>query len=296
MNIPRVDAREGVNDAIVALADFGAVIIGNLDAVERMDRVVEELRPWWRTAPTGLDVFRGDRTRRVGGLIAHSSTFRELVVDSICLELANVFLRPHCQRIQLSYTQLILLGAGESVQALHRDDEVWPWPRAANFEWSFVCMWAATDFTAANGATRVVPGSHRWERDRVAREEEVEVAQMTKGELLLHLGSTLHGGGANTTVDTTRIGISFNYTLGWLRQIENQYLVAPPAIARDFPRVLQDLLGYARHGRIVGESDLEDPRVALLGRDEEEVRKSDEEVQAQSDRSTLSGYIDSKAG
>ena len=108
MTIPWVDARKGVNDAIAALADFGSVIIGNLDVVERMDRVVEELRPWWRTASTGLDAFRGDRTRRVGGLIAHSSTFRELVVHPTCLELANVFLRPHCQRIQLSYTQLIL--------------------------------------------------------------------------------------------------------------------------------------------------------------------------------------------
>ena len=291
MTIPRVDACEGLNDAIGALVDCGAVVIGNLDAVERLDRVVEELRPWWQIAPTGEDSFRGDRTRRVGGLIAHSSTFRELVVHPTCLELAGTFLRPHCQRIQLSYTQLILLGAGESVQALHRDDEVWPWPRTQDCEWSFVGMWAASDFTAANGATRVVPGSHRWERGRVAREEEVETAQMAKGELLLHLGSTLHGGGANTTADTTRIGVSFNYTLGWLRQIENQYLVAPPALARDFSSVLQDLLGYAVHGRIVGESNLSDPRVALLGWDEEEVRRSDEAAHAHSDPSTLSGYI-----
>ena len=100
----------------------------------------------------------------------------------------------------------------------------------------------------------------------------------------------MHGGGANTTRNETRIGISFNYTLGWLRQIENQYLVAPPERARKYPPALQDLLGYAVHGRIMGESGLSDPRIGLLGRDEHEVEASDAAADAIADRTTLSGY------
>lgn len=290
MTIRRIEGATGAEAAMAALECDGAVILGGLADAAAMDRVVAELRPWWDGARAGLDDFRGRATRRVGGLIARSPTFRDLILDQTCLALAERVLRPNCRRIQLSYTQLILLGPGETAQPLHRDDEVWAWPREPGAEWSFIGMWAASDFTAANGATRVVPGSHRWPRDRAALPEEVVAAEMAKGDLLLHHGSVLHGGGANVTADSVRIGISFNHALGWLRQIENQYLAVPSELARELPLRLQDLIGYAVHGRILGEAALEDPRVAMLGRSPEEIAASDEAAQAVADRATLAGY------
>ena len=150
-------------------------------------------------------------------------------------------------------------------------------------------MWAVSDFTADNGATRVVSGSHRWERTRNASDGEIAIAEMEKGSLLLHLGSVLHGGGANES-NRVRLGATLDYALGWLRQVENQYLIAAPDLARTFSPELQDLLGYAVHGRIVGECDLADPRVSLLGRDEADVQRADREAGASADDSTLSGY------
>ncbi|MDA0703718.1 MAG: phytanoyl-CoA dioxygenase family protein [Proteobacteria bacterium] len=290
MTVCRIDGAAGATAALAAMERDGAVILTGRAEPGAMDRVVAELRPWWDAARTGLDDFRGRATRRVGGLIARSAAFRELILDEACLALAEHALRPHCRRIQLNYTQLILLGPGESAQPLHRDDEVWAWPREPGAEWSFIGMWAASEFTEANGATRIVPGSHLWPRDRVARSEEVVSAEMAKGDVLLHYGSVLHGGGANVTADSIRIGISFNHALGWLRQIENQFLTVPVELARELPLPLQNLIGYAVHGRILGETALEDPRVALLGRSAEEIEASDEAAQAVADRATLAGY------
>jgi ectoine hydroxylase-related dioxygenase (phytanoyl-CoA dioxygenase family) len=104
-------------------------------------------------------------------------------------------------------------------------------------------MWALTDFTEANGATRVVPDSHR-SPDEVRYEPADTVpAEMPQGSVVLYLGSTVHGGGANQT-DLTRIGVNVDYLLGWLRQEENQYLSYSLDQVRAMPERVQRLLGY----------------------------------------------------
>jgi len=105
------------------------------------------------------------------------------------------------------------------------------------------------------GATRIVVGSHRWEDDP----DEVDFALsspavMTKGSVLLYTGSVFHGGGANTT-KTSRIGMNVGYSLGWLRQEENQYLACPPEIARTLPEGLLRLMGYQRGSNAIGYVD-----------------------------------------
>ena len=109
-------------------------------------------------------------------------------------------------------------------------------------------MWALDDFTTANGATRVVPGSHRFIRSwHVPPLENCEQAAMPKGSALFYLGSTWHGSGANVS-DHSRLGLIATYIVGWLRQEENQYLYNPPEIAAQFSPRLRALLGYTRHG------------------------------------------------
>jgi ectoine hydroxylase-related dioxygenase (phytanoyl-CoA dioxygenase family) len=129
---------------------------------------------------------------------------------------------------------------------------------------------ALVDFTEQNGATRVIPGSHRWPVDRVPEERETLPAVMAAGSAVIYLGSTIHGGGANRTPDQWRRGMHQSYVLGWLRTEENHYLATPPEIARNLPRAAQELLGYAAHdaladlGGYLGALDLRDP-VDMLG-------------------------------
>jgi ectoine hydroxylase-related dioxygenase (phytanoyl-CoA dioxygenase family) len=124
-------------------------------------------------------------------------------------------------------------------------------------------IWALTDFSEANGATRVVPGSNR-AADRLRFEQSDTVAaEMEAGSVLVYSGSVYHGGGANRT-DETRIGINITYNLAWLRQEENQYLSVPREIAETLPTDLLRLMGYARGAYALGYiDDLRDPIEAV---------------------------------
>ncbi len=109
-----------------------------------------------------------------------------------------------------------------------------------------------TDFTQTNGATRLVPGSHKWDKDRKPSEQEITFAEMSAGSVLLYGGSILHGGGSNITDSDKRLAVLIHYTLSWLRQEENQYLSCPPEIAAELPVELRDLMGYSLVNPILG--------------------------------------------
>ena len=106
-------------------------------------------------------------------------------------------------------------------------------------------MWAVSDFTADNGGTQIVPGSHRWEAERTAEPDEVVRAEMPAGAVLIWLGGTLHGAGANVTDGDWRYGVIITYSLGWLRQEENQSFTMPLSDALELPDDVQRRLGFA---------------------------------------------------
>jgi ectoine hydroxylase-related dioxygenase (phytanoyl-CoA dioxygenase family) len=126
-------------------------------------------------------------------------------------------------------------------------------------------MWAITDFTEENGATRLIPGSHlRDDAPNPLEPYETIAAEMPKGSVLVWVGSLWHGGGANRT-DTRRVGIAMNYCAGYVRQQENQQLGIPLDIARRFPRRLQELCGYSIYNGLIGHIDKQHPGKLLLG-------------------------------
>jgi ectoine hydroxylase-related dioxygenase (phytanoyl-CoA dioxygenase family) len=126
-------------------------------------------------------------------------------------------------------------------------------------------MWAMSDFTDSNGATRVIPGSHKWEDKLRPGYEDTVPAEMAKGSVFVYIGSVYHGGGANRS-DGRRLGINVGYTLSWLRQEENQYLACPPEVARTLDEDLAKLIGYRRGAYALGYfGDLQDPMEALHG-------------------------------
>ncbi len=212
-------------------------------------------------APAGND-FEGARTWRIYNLLVHGERYERIPVHENVLPLVERVLDPG---LLVSSLSSIAIGPGERAQPIHADDMLIPIPRPHP---AVVCntMWALTDFTEENGATRIVPGSHL--RDRAPEYGSVcesVAAEMRRGSVLVWHGSLWHGGGANGT-DARRVGVAMNYCAGFIRQQENQQLGIPREIARRFPRRLQRLVGYGIYRGLVGHIDKRDP-VELLGSD-----------------------------
>jgi ectoine hydroxylase-related dioxygenase (phytanoyl-CoA dioxygenase family) len=191
------------------------------------------------------DFFQGN-TRRVIGIVRKSPTFAILVKHPIMLLACDATLAPNCDTYQVHAAAALVVGPGAGTQVLHREEDAFrffPLPRPNLVTAS---MWAMTDFTRANGATRVVPGSHRWPEDRVPREDEVASGEMTAGSVLFWTGGILHGAGPNSS-NEWRFGTFLSFSLGWLRQEENQYLDVPPEDALRLPPDVRELVGYRMH-------------------------------------------------
>ncbi|HSJ96223.1 MAG TPA: phytanoyl-CoA dioxygenase family protein [Myxococcota bacterium] len=266
MAVPRLAADCSAEDVAAALAEQGCAIVERLVDPALLARAQTELQPWLDATRPGPDGFAGRRTRRTGALLARSETCRELVMHPLALGAVRAAL-PHASSVQLHLTQVIAIGAGEPAQAVHRDRwafDFFPFP--TGYEVQCNTIWAMTDFTARNGATRVIPGSHRFADKLEFREADTEPAEMRAGSVLFYTGALYHGGGANRS-EATRIGVNLTYAVSWLRQEENQYLSVPAEIARTLPEPLLRLMGYARGAYALGYvDDLRDPLEVLLGR------------------------------
>ncbi|MDT5410575.1 MAG: hypothetical protein QOG14_2795 [Mycobacterium sp.] len=243
------------------LNEDGCVVVADLASPQVMDQIRAELKQHLATTSGGNTDFLGESTRRTGALIARSPSARPLITHRTIIDTLDLVLGDHASTFQIDLTQLVTIGPGEPAQMIHRDQwafDRYQFPRG--FEAEVATMWAVTDFTEEMGATRMVVGSHRWEADPDHVDHALTVpAVMTKGSVLLYTGSIFHGGGANTT-KTSRIGMNIGYSLGWLRQEENQYLACPPEIARTLPEGLLRLMGYQRGSYSIGYvDDLREP-------------------------------------
>lgn len=247
--------------AVVVEGAVGSRILAGLNA--DLDGFVDDLGVGLRNPVNDrMEAFYGSSTVRFDGLAAKSPSFVELMQLPLLQGVADFFLKPHCEDYLLNTAQLIEIRPGETAQWLHRDEDAWPQMPAIRPQLEVEAMFALTDFTKANGATHVVPGSHRWDPAREAEPHEIVQAEMPAGSALVYLGSTLHGGGANTTDDVRRRGMFFGFVVGWLRTEENTFLTVPIEAARAMPLRVQELLGYKPHGAI-GVVDVGSPMVLL---------------------------------
>jgi ectoine hydroxylase-related dioxygenase (phytanoyl-CoA dioxygenase family) len=251
MSLTTVDASAPTDAIVAALEQDGAVILENaLGNAERLS-LVNELQPLIDRTPHGGDDFTGRKTQRTGALVARSPRCRPLVTDRRVLATAEALLAPFTEKLILHLTQTICIHRGQGAQILHRDRLAWGTHLPHSIEPQCNTIWALTDFTAENGATRVVPGSHRWPAEQRAEPEQICQAEMAAGSVLLYTGTVLHSGGENQS-QQARLGLNITYCLGWLRQEENQYLSCPPHIARDLDPELQELLGYTQGNYALG--------------------------------------------
>jgi ectoine hydroxylase-related dioxygenase (phytanoyl-CoA dioxygenase family) len=242
------------DDILKRVVDDGYAIIPGAIEPDQVLWARSELESIVENTPKGRDDFEGHRTRRVYGLFAKTRSLDALAVHDIVLRVLDGVLGHY----QLSAPTGISIGPGESAQPLHPDDAIYPLPRP-HPELVVNVMWPLQDFTAANGATRIVPGSHRWTDERPGPDTETITAEIPAGTALIYMGSVWHGGGANRS-DDNRLGVVLHYAVSWLRPVENHVLVVPPAAASSLPVRLQELLGYNIHPPFIGYVDGRHPR------------------------------------
>jgi ectoine hydroxylase-related dioxygenase (phytanoyl-CoA dioxygenase family) len=211
-------------------------------------------------APADND-FEGRHTLRVYNLLARGDAWAKVPVHPNVLPVVEGVLDRGCLISSLSS---IAIGPCETAQPIHADDQLMP---LAKPHVATVCntMWALTDFTEANGATRIVPGSHLADSSpEYGTVYESIPAEMPAGSVLAWHGSLWHGGGANTTSEY-RVGVAMNYCAGWVRQQENQQLGVPLGTIRRFGARLQELCGFGVYNFLIGHIDKHSPAEVLLG-------------------------------
>ena len=239
------------------LEDDGYCVVEGLVEPARVAEIRAELVRLFATTPLGRDDFEGHGTRRIYALFAKTRVLDELAVHPLVLDALDRVLGP----AQLSAPTAIEIGPGAGAQPLHPDDAIYPIPRP-HPEMVVNVMWPFDDFTEANGATRVVPGSQRWIDERPTPDTESVAVTMPAGSAMLYVGSLWHGGGANTTA-TPRIGVVLHYAVSWVRPVENHVLAVPPEVVAGLPERLQELLGYNIYPPFIGYVDGRHPRRLL---------------------------------
>ncbi|MBA3303094.1 MAG: phytanoyl-CoA dioxygenase family protein [Acidimicrobiia bacterium] len=255
-------------EVAAAVKAEGACVVDDLAPPAIVDRIVVELDPWLGRTHHGGDDFAGRATRRTGALVARCPAVRELLQHPLVLGATEALLEGSTT-FHVHLTQAIAIGPGQPAQPIHRDQwafDFFPFPDGYDVQCNTI--WALTDFTEANGATRVVPGSNRGGHDSLGAFEPADTvgAEMTRGSVLVYSGSVHHGGGANQS-DEVRVGLNLTYARSWLRQEENQYLSVPPEVAATLDDDLLRLLGWARGAYALGYvGDVVDPLDALRGR------------------------------
>jgi ectoine hydroxylase-related dioxygenase (phytanoyl-CoA dioxygenase family) len=260
MGLEHFAATAAADDILAALVRDGACIVDDVLDAATVAAIRDELEPIVATTSPGVEEFSGLNTRRFGSLIERAPSTRPLIMHPLVLDVTGKLLG-HATTFQLHLTQSICIGPHSPAQLIHRDQRAFDFfGFPSGFEVQCNTIWAITDFTEENGATRVAVGSnHAEDKLRLSQEDTVGAA-MRAGSVVLYTGAVYHGGGANTTDDETRIGVNITYNLGWLRQEENQYLAVSRECAATLDEPLLRLMGYQKGAYALGYiDDLRDP-------------------------------------
>jgi hypothetical protein len=252
-----MNAAATVDEVVGALDADGYAIVEGLLPPGDAASARAELTRLLAEIPAGRNPFEGFSTRRIYALFAKTRCLDGPATHPLVLGVLDRVLGP----FQLSAPTGIEIGPSEVAQSLHHDDGVYPLTRP-HAEVVANVMWALDDFTEANGATRVVPGSHRWVEDRPDASTATTIAEMPAGSVMVYVGSLWHGGGANTT-DRPRLGVAVEYVASWLRPQETHLLAVPREVVRELPERLQELLGYNVYPPFLGYVDGRHPRRLL---------------------------------
>ena len=233
---------------LAALDRDGYVIWENLLDTEECRQIREVVRPWLEH--TGRNSFEGLRTQRIYSVLSRTRVCDRLVDNPRVLAVLDQLLMPN---YLLSALQAINIQPGEIAQLAHHDDGFYPIPRP-RAPLTAATIWAIDDFTADNGATMVIPGSHRWGQRPPNPEDQAIPVVMPAGSCVFFVGTLWHGGGANNTT-RERLAVTAQYCQPWLRPMEAFTLSISREIARTVSDDIRRMLGYSIHPPVVGAVD-----------------------------------------
>ncbi len=242
--------------------DLGYTILEGVIAGDLLESLAADLLRLERelaVEPAGNE-FEGAHTVRIYNLLARGDLYQRIPVYDQVLPLVEAVLDPGCLVSSLSS---ISIDPGETAQPIHADDQLIP---LAKPHAPVVCntMWALTDFSEENGATRIIPGSHKADASPEYGKHYASVAaEMSRGSVMVWHGSLWHGGGANRS-SMRRVGIAMNYCGGYIRQQENQQLGLPAELVRGFSPRLRELVGYGVYNGLIGHIDKRSPAECVL--------------------------------
>jgi hypothetical protein len=249
-------ASSGRDAILAALRSDGAVIIKHLFTPDQVRRLNDQVQPALDKLRVGskhteewVKEFFGDNTKRLNGVVGLSSAFRHDFLD-------NELIHQLCEAIYLddaggywmNSAQVIDIGPGSKAQPLHRDQWQFPifthcGPDAPEASVNFVV--ALTDFTDENGATRVIPGSHKWDDlSQNGSPEDTIPAEMQVGDACFITGKVVHGGGANRTEDFTRRGITLVFQCSYLTPEEAYPFLVDKEVVRTMSPRAQRMVGF----------------------------------------------------
>ncbi len=178
-------------------------------------------------------------------LAARAPIFRELVQLPAVLTTIESLLGDDCI---LSSVNLAVRKSSDIAQPLHRDTGIW----GASMPWLDVPVgiqtcWCADDFTAENGATRAVPGSHR---DPAATDQSPSIPMLAPaGSIIAFDARMLHAGGANRSGRPRRAVLPF-YIRSWLKPQTDHKRSIDSAIVAEASPTLRRLLGFRRQSPV----------------------------------------------
>src|SRR5258708_10885988 len=204
-SIPVVSANDSPSELVACLERDGAVVVTGMTDRAARDAVLREFAPHMEVVDPDASInkaYEADggtsnvypgKTKRITALVARSETFRTFVTHPLMLAACDAILKPNCVHYQVHATAALKIGPGAREQVLHREEDPYQFFKVPRPRMILASMWAMTDFTEANGGTLIVPRSHLWPADRVARRDEVASAALPAGAGLLRIGGTRHG-------------------------------------------------------------------------------------------------------
>lgn len=256
-DIKTVSSKATIEEIIKIIELDGCVVLEDILGKRNLETLCAEMSHHLNETQDCQGDFYGYKTKRISGLISKSKMVRSLAIHEKLTKVMDHFLLKSCDAYQLNLTQAISIGPEEPKQILHRDDAMYPFEKRG-VETMVNCAIALDDFTEENGSTNLVPGSHKWNQERIPKDSEVRKGVMKAGSVLIYLGSLIHGGGHNQT-SSYRTGVWLGYNCGWLRQAENHYLAIPKEEVASYSAQLQRLLGYFVHKPNLGSVNGRDP-------------------------------------
>jgi len=264
-DIQRLTRGASLGEVIAALEDDGGVVIEGFLEPATLAGLRRDLLPLLERQASGRDRFAGYETRRLSALFAHTRRCAEIATHPLYLPVAEHFICkprevwagdrrfPVAADVRIGVTQAIQIGPGQRAQPLHRDDTAFLWRHpSGGREGRVQIICAVSDFTAENGGTLVIPGSHLWDDGRKPEASEAIPTVMRAGSALIFLGSTYHAGGENRTASDYRTAVSLALDASNVRQEENMYLSLSSEVVASYPEKIQRLLGWSAGANHMG--------------------------------------------